>query len=64
MLILFAKLGPMFVKKMLNSLAMFCSLFTLFPLTIISSIVVFFRLALDNTSEIVFHVFLMSYLYF
>ena len=44
------------MKKMLNSLAMFCSLFTLFPLTIISSIVFFFRLALDNTSEIVFHV--------
>ena len=64
MLILFAKLGPMFVKKMLNSLAMFCSLVTLFPLTIIYSIVFIFRLALDNTSEIVFHAFLMSYLYF
>ena len=49
---------------MLNSLAMFCSHFTLFPLTIISSIVFFVRLALDNTSEIVFHVFLMSYSYF
>ena len=42
---------------MLNSLAMLCSLFALFPLTIISSMVFVSRLALDNTSEIVFHVF-------
>ena len=64
MLILFAKLGPMFVKKNVKFVSYV--LFALYTISVDNNFFhsVFSRLVLDNTSEIVFHVFLMSYLYF